>query len=58
VSGAAGARRGELLIGDLEGDRGALGDIALGIQSKLLRGDYDIFFRHDVSDGGRTPLAG
>ena len=44
--------RGELLVGDLEGDRGELGDISVGIQSKLLLGDYGVFFRHDVSDGG------
>jgi len=44
--------RGELLAGDGAGDRGELGDVSLGIKSNLLMGDYDVFFRHDVSDGG------
>lgn len=44
--------RGELLVGAAGGDRGDLGDVSLGIKSNLLRGDYDVFFRHDVSDGG------
>ena len=44
--------RGELLVGAVGGDRGELGDVSLGIKSNLLRGDYDVFFRHDVSDGG------
>jgi len=44
--------RGELLIGDAEGDRGELGAVSSGISSTLLRSGYDVFFRHDVSDGG------
>ncbi len=44
--------RGELLIGSGGGDRGFLGDVSVGIKSNLLRADYDVFFRHDISDGG------
>ncbi len=44
--------RGNLLVGDGFGERAEIGDVAGGIQARLLRSDYDVFFRHEVSDGG------
>ncbi|HGG56948.1 MAG TPA: hypothetical protein ENK31_04035, partial [Nannocystis exedens] len=44
--------RGDLLAADGLGDRAQIGDVSGGIQARLLRSDYNLFFRHEVSNGG------
>ncbi len=44
--------RGDLLVADGSGERAQIGDVSGGIQARLLRSDYDLFFRHEVSNGG------